>query len=1300
MNPSTIFSAFSVCPLSSLSKVTRPQFAFWVMLFLLPSASLRAQTAASNAATTRNEDGVHALKMGEPVERELAGGGTHNYRITLTTGQFLRVVAEQRGIDVVVALFGPDGKQLLEVDSPNGTDGPEPLAWIAESPGSYRVEVRSLEKDAAPGRYVIALSELRGATERDHALIAREQNLRQADQLDVEAGKLSDAGKLEQALPLAEQALALREKALGGEHPDVATALKKLADLYKTKSDYDKAESLYQRALAIRERVLGSEHPNVASTLSGLADICYYKSDFDRAEAFYKRALAILEKTDGPENPNVALILNNLASIHTQKGDYAQAEPLQQRVLALLEKLQGPDHPNVALALNNLAQLYTLKGDYAQAEQLYQRALAIREKALGPEHPDVALTLNNLAYDYDLSGEYTRSEQLYQRALSILEKRLGANHPDVATALSNLGSLYQKTGEYAKSEQFYQRALRVREQALGANHPDVASSLNNLAGVFQDRGDYVNAEALQRRALGIWERALGPDHPDTARALNNLAATYNDKGDYAQAESLYQRALAIREKAFGPEHPSVALSLNNLAFLYNGKEEFAKAEPLLQRALAIWEKALGANHPDVATALNNLAAVYEKQGNYDAALPLHKRALAIREQALGPRHPDVANSLNNLAVLYFNKGDSVAAEPFAQRALAIWEQALGPEHPAVAGALNNLMTISDRKGDYAEAVGYAARAGEIIERNLALNLATGSERQRLAYLATYAGDFDRYVTLHLRRAPSDARARDLAISTILRSKGRVLDATADSFAALRRRAVPEDQALLDNLKETNSRLALLAFNSARQITPERRQQIRDLEARKELLEAEVGRRSVEFRAQSQPVTLARVRAAIPADAALVEFFAYHPFDARAKTGERFGPARYVAYVVRRQGVAQWTELGEQQAIDAMVTKLRKALRDRQRRDVKQLARFADEKIMRRVRTLLGSTRRVFLAPDGALNLLPFSALMDEKGRYLVEHYEFSYLTSGRDMLRLEVEQPNKQRAMIIANPDFGETGQDGKARQRILKYQPGAKTANDDGGVLSEYYFPPLQGTAEEARALNAMIADATVMTQAQATESALKQASSPRILHIATHGFFLDDPLVGNAEGRLLRPKSSEAMAAGRIENPLLRSGLALAGANLHRSGEDDGILTAQEVAGLDLWGTKLVVLSACDTGVGEVKTGEGVYGLRRALVLAGSESQVMSLWPVSDAGTRDLMIEYYKRLLAGEGRTEALRQAQLRMLGHPDRNRDQSGPLLKRANPPSGSTKEHRKKDFSHPYYWAGFIQSGEWANLDGKR
>ncbi|MCM3902250.1 MAG: tetratricopeptide repeat protein [Pyrinomonadaceae bacterium] len=1073
-----------------------------------PEAVALNSQASKNAAQNQGE--VPRLEVDKPIERELAGEESHSYQTTLAEGQYLNVVVEQRGIDVAVVLFAPDGKQLLEVDSPSSDQGPKPLVWIAAQIGLYRLEVRSRKKDAKVGRYEIKLIELRAATANDRAYV---EALLEAAHLDAEANKLTNAGQYNKALPLSERALELREKVLGAEHPAVATSLNNLGELYLEKGDYAKAGSLLQRGLAIREKALGAEHPDTANSLSNLGAFHYYK------------------------------------------------------------------------------------GDYAKAEVFWQQALAIREKALNAEHPAIATSVNNLAF------------------------------------------LYESTGDYAKAEPLYQRALAINEKALGAEHRTTATALMNLANIYKIKADYTKAEPLLQRALAIYEKVLRAEHPSIANALISLASIYKSKGDYAKAETFLQRALAIREKALGAEHPDTAIALNDLGVLYNRKGDYAKARPLLQRELAIYEKALGADHPDTAMALNSLAYNYDSIGDYANAEPLYLRALAIREKALGLEHPVTAESLNNIAMLY------------------------------------------NARGDVAQAIAFRSRASAIEERNIALNTRTGSERQKSVYLATLTGNSEFTVSLHARSAPNDAAARDLALTVILQRKGRTLDAMADSVAALRRRASAQDQALLDQLQGAQSQLARLVLNGPQETTPsEHRTRINNAAEQVEKLEADVSRRSSEFRGQSQPVTIVAVQAAIPANVTLVEFFSYEPFDAKDR---KRSARRYIAYELRRQGDAQWVDLGEAKKIDEAVAKLRQALRDRTRRDVKPLARTVDRLVMQPLRPLLGKTRRVLLSPDGALNLVPFAALVDENNRYLVKRYEFSYLTSGRDLLRLQVRKESKQEqgqsAMVVADPDFGEAAKDGKARKRGLNltYRPGTKAATGEGALLAGYYFPPLSGTADEAQALKAMMRDATVLVQAQATETALKRMDHPRILHIATHGFFLENQPSSSGEGRGLKLEQvmgDREPAVGRNENPLLRSGLALAGANLGRgSDEDDGILTAQEAAGLNLWGTKLVVLSACDTGVGEVKTGEGVYGLRRALVLAGSETQVMSLWPVSDRGTRDLMIGYYQALQQGVGRSAALRDMQLRLLKRPDR---------------------------AHPYYWASFIQSGEWASLEGKR
>jgi CHAT domain-containing protein len=442
-------------------------------------------------------------------------------------------------------------------------------------------------------------------------------------------------------------------------------------------------------------------------------------------------------------------------------------------------------------------------------------------------------------------------------------------------------------------------------------------------------------------------------------------------------------------------------------------------------------------------------------------------------------------------------------------------------------------------------------------------------------------------------------------------------------------------------------------------------QIKDLQDKVEKLENKVSQISAEFRTQSQAITLEAVQTAIPQNATLIEFATYQPYD--FKTDNRSTP-RYVVYMLNNSGKIEWVELGETSDIDKLVEDFRQTLIKRPggllsdiEQELKPKARALDKAIMQPVRKLLGKNKRLLIAPDGNLNLIPFDALVDEQGKYLVEHYEVSYLTSGRDLLRLQNGIKSEQKPLVMADPNYGE-GEGTKIGELVvagnrLKYT--ALEANEIKQILN--------------------LQPSELLLQDQATKFALKQIHRPEILHIATHGFFLKEQ-EGSDDSRRTKVKRVGLQPEPEVKqvavdafklSPLLKSGLLLAGAN--KGDSDNGVLTALDATSLDLWGTKLVVLSACDTAVGEVKNGDGVYGLRRALVLAGSESQLMSLWQVSDVGTRDLMTQYYQALKNNEGRSAGLRKVRLKLLK---------------------SAKRH------HPYYWASFIQSGEWANLNGKR
>jgi tetratricopeptide (TPR) repeat protein len=385
--------------------------------------SAQAPRDAGNKADDERE--ALPLEAGKAIRRILTSADSHTYQIRLSAGQFLNVIIEQQGIDVVVQLSGSGGEQIAEFDGEGSSRGRE-LAWlVAETEDAYRLTVRSKRKDATTAGYEIRIGELRNAIGDDYALQG-------ARNLFREGVKLLGAGKYEEALPLVERSLETRERVLGPEHLDVAEALNGLGALYFRKGEYAKAEPLYQRALTVRERALGPEHPLVAASHYNLATLYKNRGDYAKAEPLYLSALAIMEKALGQEHPLVGESLNGLAILYNEKGDYAKSEQFYLRALNIKEKSLGPQHPNVALSLNNLANTYYKKGDYAKAEQVHHRALDIWEKSLGPQHPHVAQSLNNLANTYYKKGDYEKAEQVYHRSLNIKEKSLGPQHPDVA----------------------------------------------------------------------------------------------------------------------------------------------------------------------------------------------------------------------------------------------------------------------------------------------------------------------------------------------------------------------------------------------------------------------------------------------------------------------------------------------------------------------------------------------------------------------------------------------------------------------------------------------------------------------------------------------------------------------------------------------------------------------------------------------------------------------------------------------------------------------------------------------------
>ncbi len=968
-------------------------------------------------------------------------------------------------------------------------------------------------------------------------------------------------------------------------------------------------------------------------------------------------------------------------------GRYAEAIAYGEHALAIQEAALGRNHPDVATSLHELGRLYSTQGLYSRAEPLYQRALAIREAALGKNHPDVASTLNNLAVLYADQGVYERARPFYERALAIWESSLGRNHPHVAMLLNNLARLYQGQGLYGRAEPLYQRALAIKEASSGKSHPSFAQTLNNLAILYTEQGLYGRAEPLYQRALAILEVALGKHHPNISYPLNNLASLYMAQGLYGQAGPPYERALAIRETALGARHPLVADSLRNLASLYSAQGLYGRAEPLYARALTIQEAALGRSHPDVAATLNNLALLSTNQGAYERARPLYERARAIREAALGKGHPEVASALNNLALLDFQQGLYARAGTLFERALAIYEKALGGNHPLVAKALNNLAQSRLAQHRLGEALPLYTRAFTISEQRLRQEALDFSESRLSSFLQYLRADEERLYTL-LRVHPEDVNVRRLALSAALLLKGRSVEEMADTSRTIYRSLGSRDHDTLERLRGLRTQLARQSLEGPGSLTSaDYQQRLKDLANEGDALETELARRSAPLRALAglpPPMQIVgRVAAALPKDGALVEFITYadRPLIPRLGQPSSQEPAqlRYLALVLLPDASIHTVDLGPAEPIDRTASGLRSALANRDvsyQASAQTLYKLAFQPLL----PVLGRSRRLFLSTDGQLSLVPFAALHDGR-RFLIDAFDFTYVTSGKDVLPGSPGLAPSASVIVIADPDFSPSRPKASATPGQVPVQ-----AERSAGLerffstmrasLAERPWVSLPGTRQEAEAIQRLIPQAQLFLGPEASKERLLHLPTPGVLHLATHGFFLED---GSA------PQGSRAVGqfgvlgneplVPRLPDPLLRSGLVLAGAHAQASNAsssaappaESALVTALELAGLNLWGTQLVVLSACDTGRGDVKLGQGVYGLRRAFVVAGAETVVMSLWKVNDETTRQLMEAYYRNLLAGRGRAAALREA-MRAL----------------------------RLTQAHPHYWAPFIAVGRDAPL----
>jgi tetratricopeptide (TPR) repeat protein len=933
--------------------------------------------------------------------------------------------------------------------------------------------------------------------------------------------------------------------------------------------------------------------------------------------------LAIFEKNLGQNHPNTAASLCQLANLYRAMGFYAKALPLQERGLAIFEKTLGQNHPNTAVSLGGLGDLYRAMGDYAKALALQKRVLEIREKTLGQNHPDTATSLAILAIIYQSIGDYAKALPLFERALAIQEKSLGLEHPETLSCLESLGNLYGDMGDYAKALPMQKHALEIREKTLGLKHPATASSLNNLANVYSDMGDYAKALPLHERALEISEKTLGPEHPDTASSLNNLANVYSDMGDYAKALPLFERASSITEKALGLGHPETASSLSSSANLYRSMGDYAKALPLFERALAIREKALGPEHPDTASSLSNLAILYDSMGDYAKALPLFERALAIREKALGSEHPSTAFSLSNLANFYkWTMGDYAKALPLFERALAIREQALGRKNIDTSKTCNQLAILHYQMGNLSAAREYGIRQINV-EMEMLQSILLFDENTRLSWQEKIQGYWMACILT----------PRELA-DFVLKTKGAVQDSIAEDRAiALGEFDSRSAARTFEQIKNLQINLSKIAFEKGKeQETAKLRNEIGQLQ--RTIAEKHFG--GVRQRSSAN-ISIEEIANFLDNGKLLIDFVIFPDPKLQEENTMCYG-----AILAGRSQEPVFVRIDGALAINRAINALRSAINQGNAAEVEAQTKFLSEKLWQPVAAKIPEgAKRLFICPDANLNFLSFAALLEPDGRFVAEKYPISYIGSARDLAKKPSENISKSMA-IFANPQFDSSGKNSKTTEMLAM-----RSAEAD--VFGSIALPPLPGTETEAQSLGSLAKESGWNVKSalgkDATELSVRSTKKPGVLHLATHGFYLNSFTPPAPEGSRgmsvvgVKETAEEKKKNEKGVDPMRASGVALTGAQNTLSSwsqrkapdpETDGVLTAEEVGALRLDGTWMVVLSACETGVGEARSGEGVFGLRRAFMIAGAENLLMTLWPVADETTAKIMADFYKEAFA----------------------------------------------------------------------
>nr|MBN2277435.1 CHAT domain-containing protein [candidate division Zixibacteria bacterium] len=1055
--------------------------------------------------------------------------------------------------------------------------------------------------------------------------------------------------------------------------------------LIKAREFMDNGEFDSMLTLATQAQELGESNPSTPdSTMAGILNMVglsyYCRGNYGLSDSIYSLALEYREKTDPPEDSLISDIIGNIAKLKIITSQYSEAAEYLNQSLAIRERIFGEDHLETAKCVSYLAVLYYYMDEFQKAIDYNNRALDIQIKNLGPNHYDVGMTLNNLAIVYDDMGRYTEAESLYHRSLEVQQDVFGPGHYNILSIMYNLTLLKTNLGKYNEADSLNREILEQAKTTIGLEHPLIAMVMDVYALNDRQMGRYSSAIIYHQKALEIRKRVFGEKNADVVMSLSNIGRLNLEMGQYDRALANFERVLAIEEDLEDIRPLNRASTYANLAVIYNVTREYDKALEYGKKSLDIKIEILGNEHPLLASDYQNLSNVYDNLGDYKLAESLNVLANQIYETAYGRKSSSYAKSVNNLGHLYYGTGKYEESEKLLLEALDIY----GVDFDRMA-SLHGLARLYAAMDNYDKSLEYYRLYIETMRKFINYAFTFSSEEQKLRWIDQYSPMEHSLFSMALKS--NDEGARRLALDMVLKSKSLVVDAIMSEGETA---YCSYNDQITAKLKQRGKICTIIANLVMAAMGEDEENPYGDslqvLYYIQDSLETEISRMCADFKndLETGGFTPEDIAAAIPENTVLWEYVRFKPHDFKARGNDfiKTGAPHYLAFILDHNGRVGLVDLGEATIIDSLVTVARRMIYEsgsraysplivQMEKELSEITSQLKELLFRPLAEKNPEVKDIYLAPDGLLNLLPFEILPDSGSSYIIEHYRLCYLSSGRDLLRPEEIFPPNPEVVIIADPDF-----DNNTSEMIAM----KGKATDDSGMVSLLISQPDRGSVEclkdgfrplrYGREESALVAEAFWKNGAndvrefcgsEAREEIIKGLDRPpRVLHFTTHGFFC----------------SSENDDHEKIlVNPLLRSGLALAGANRiikdrtkPASGIEDGLLTAFEVSRINLMGTELATLSACETGVGETSSGQGVFGLRRAFAHTGVRSILMTLWKIPDRETAELMDGFYRGWLGGKSKQDALRESALAILN-----------------------RLRAERGTGHPVLWGGFVLNG---------